>query len=98
VNTTDAVGNTPLHILASNSNNCDETILQLLCDAGPHFDYTNTLGETPIDLALNSNTKQLLKVKMKIKLKCLCARLIKNNDIPFHGKIATSLVNFVERH
>ncbi len=97
-NASDVTGNTPLHILASNSSVCDETILQLLFDAGAHFDYTNALGETPIDIALNSNTKQLLKAKTKMKLKCLCAGLIRKNYIPFHGKIATSLVNFVERH
>jgi ankyrin repeat protein len=85
VNAPDATGNTPLHMLASNSSICNETILQLLCDAGAHFDYTNALGETPIDIAFNSNTKQLFQSKMKLNLKCLCARLIRKHDIPFDG-------------
>ncbi len=98
VNAIDTTRNTPLHVLASNSSICDETIFQILCNAGAHLDYTNALGETPIDIALNSNTNQLLKTKSKISLKCLCARLIRKNDIPFHEKIATTLINFVERH
>jgi hypothetical protein len=98
VNAIDTTGNTPLHELASNSSKCDENILELLCNAGTHFDYTNAEGQTPIDIALNSNTEQLLRTKMKISLKCLCARLIRKNDIPFHEKIATTLMNFVERH
>jgi Fem-1 family protein b len=98
VNGLDVVRNTPLHIFVSNSNNCDETIFQLLCDAGAHLDWINALGETPADIASNANIKQLLNIKMKLSLKCLCARLIQKNDIPFHGMISTSLVTFVERH
>lgn len=98
VNAMDAIGNTPLHTLASNSTDCNETILQLLCDAGAHLDYTNALSETPIDITFKSNTKRLLQEKKKINLKCLCAQLIRKCDISFHGKINISLVNFVERH
>ena len=94
----DAIGNTPLHILASSSTNYNETILQLLCDAGAHLDYTIALTETPIDIAFNSHIKRLLQEKKEINLKCLCAQLIRKCDIPFHGKINISLVNFVERH
>jgi hypothetical protein len=98
VNAIDAVRNTPLHVFASNKSTCDESILTLLCDAGAHFDYVNVLRETPIDVASNSNIKQLLKSKMKLSLKCLCARLIQKKNVPFQEKIAVSLVNFVEKH
>jgi len=98
VNAIDAMGNTPLHVLASNSSKCDETILQLLCNAGAHLDYTNALRETPIDTALNSNTNQLLETKMKLSLKCLCARLIQKNGVPFRETVHTLLAKFVERH
>jgi ankyrin repeat protein len=98
VNVVDAVRNTPLHVFASNSRLCDKAILQLLCDAGAHLDCVNALRETPMDIASNSNTKQLLNAKMKLSLKCLCARLIQKNNVPFHGMISTSLVNFVEKH
>jgi hypothetical protein len=93
-----AARDTPLHVFVFNSNIHDNTILQLLYDANAHLDCVNALRETPIDIATNSNVKQFLKVRMKLSLKCLCARLINQYDIPFHGKIATSLVKFVEKH
>ncbi len=98
VNEINVVRDTPLHIFARNQDDCDETILQLLCDAGAHVDCVNALGETPVDIAINLNTKQLVKSKMKLSLKCLCARLIQKNDISFHGIISTSLASFVDRH
>ena len=98
VNAVDAMGNTPLHIVASNSTVYDESILEFLCDAGAHLDYTNTLGQTPVDIASNGEAKQWLISKMTISLKCLCARLIQKYTIPFDGKFSTSLTNFVKRH
>jgi len=98
VNATDIIRNTPLHVYVSSWIACDETILKILCDNGAHLDCVNTLRETAIDVALNVNTMQLLKSKMKLSLKCLCARLIQNNNVSFHGKIPISLVKFVEEH
>lgn len=98
VNASNALRNTPIHVFASNSSDCDEAILQLLCDADVHLDYANALRETPMDLALNLNIKRLLKTRIRLSLKCLCARIIQKNDIPFHGKIGNSLVTFVARH
>lgn len=98
MNATDAIGNTPLHVFVSSWITCDETILKLLCDNGAHLDCVNALRETAIDVASNVNTMQLLKSKMKLSLKCLCARLIQNNNVLFYGKISSSLVRFVEQH
>jgi Fem-1 family protein b len=98
VNAIDAVRNTPLHIFAGNRSTEGESMLTLLCDAGAHLDYVNALGEMPIDVASDSTVKQLLKSRMKLSLKCLCARFIQKNSVPFHDRIATSLVSFVEKH
>jgi len=99
VNAIDAIRNTPLHVFASNNESmCDESILKLLCDAGAHLDYVNSLGETAFDLTSNPVIKQLLKSQMYLSLKCLCARLIRKNNLPYHGEFSTSLVNFVEKH
>lgn len=95
---TDISGNTPLHVFVSNLNTCDEAILQLLCEAGVHIDYANILGQTAIDVAFNDQTKQLLKSKMNINLKCLCARLIRKTKISFYEKLSLSLVKFVQIH
>jgi hypothetical protein len=97
VNAFDVVRNTPLHVFVSNPSNSDESILKLLCDAS-HLDCVNALRETPYDLASDPTIKQILKNQIQISLKCLCARLIQRNSIPFHGNISTSLVNFVQKH
>jgi hypothetical protein len=98
VNAFDAVRNTPLHVFASNKSACDESILNLLCDADAHLDCVNASGETPVDLAYNLNTKQLFRSRTKLSLKCLCARLIRKNSVPFRQTIVASLVSFVEKH
>ncbi|CAF0885089.1 unnamed protein product [Rotaria sordida] len=98
VNAYDTIRNTPLHIIASSKSAYNKCVLNLLCDAGAHLDCVNAFGETPIDLATISDIKQLLKSRMKISLKCLCAQLIRKKNVPFHDKIAVSLINFVEKH
>jgi ankyrin repeat protein len=99
VNAVDIIRNTPLHVFVSNNEYiCDESLMKLLCDAGAHLDYINSLGETPFDLAINPIIKQLLTRQMHLSLKCLCARLIQKKNVPFRGKCSTSLVNFVKKH
>jgi Fem-1 family protein b len=98
VNAFDAVRNTPLHIIASSKSSRDQSILNLLCNANAHMDYANDLRQTPIDLAIIPDIKQLLKSRMKLSLKCLCAHLIRKKNVPFRETISTSLANFVEKH
>ena len=98
VNANDAIRNTPLHVFTSNQSTCDESIFNILCDAGAHLDCVNALGETPADLALDPIVKQLMKSRMQLSLKCVCARSIQKNNIPFHENISVSLVSFVEKH
>ncbi|UJR32823.1 hypothetical protein I4U23_020285 [Adineta vaga] len=98
VNAINAVRDTPLHVFVSNASALDKTIIELLYTAGAHMDCVNALGETAMDIVLNSNIKELLQTKVKFNLKCLCARLIQKNKIPFHDKIHISLIKFVEKH
>jgi hypothetical protein len=77
---------------------CHENILNFLCEHGAHLDCVNALRESAIDITYNVSTIQLLKSKMKLSLKCLCARLIQKSKISFHGRIAKSLARFVEEH
>jgi Fem-1 homolog b len=97
-NAMDFQRNTPLHLLASNVHDDNEQILQLLYHAHVHLDYANHLGQTPLDIALCSNTKQSLRTKTKLSLKCLCARLIQRTNIPIHGVIGSCLIDFVRKH
>lgn len=89
---------TPVHVFVSTSSICDEKILQLLCDNHVHLDYTSELGKTPIDMAFNTNIRQLLKTKMTLNLKCLCAKLIRKEKISVHGRVSKSLISFIQRH
>lgn len=98
VNAFDSTRNTPLHIIVSNKRPCDESFVNLLCESGAHVDYSNTVGKTPADLATTSSTRQVLTSKMNMSLKCLCARLIRKRNVPFAGKLGTSLAIFVEKH
>lgn len=98
VNATNSIRNTPLHILVTDSSSCDENIIGLLCEHGAHLDSVNLLRETAFDLASSIDTIQLLKSKMKLSLKCLCARLIQTSNISFHEKLSKSLVRFIEHH
>ena len=93
-----AVRDTPLHTLLAHSNRDDISIIQRLCDAGTHLDCVNTLGETPIDITSNTREKEVLKGYLKLRLKCQCARLIQQCDIPYVGKLTASLIRFVELH
>lgn len=87
-----------LYVFVSNTNIIDDTIIRLLYEAGTHLDCVNALKEAPISIASNLNIKQFLKTRAKLSLKCLCAKLIQKNNISFHGKIAASLIKFVEKH
>lgn len=98
VDAVDTTRNTPLHVIVSNKEPCDESFLDLLCDAGAHLDYANTLAKTPADLATTANIRQLLKSRMNMSLKCLCARLIRKSNVFYGDRIGTSLITFVEKH
>lgn len=87
-----------MHVITRGKPVFHESILNLLCDAGAHLDFNNAFGQTPLDLATMAEAKQLLKIRMKFSLKCLCAQLIQKKNIAFRGNLAISLVNFVEKH
>ena len=93
-----AVRDTPLHTLLTNSKLGDLAVVQLLCDAGAHLDCVNAVGETSFDVASYTEEKELLKTYMKPRLKCRCARLIRQCEIPYAGKLTASLLHFVELH
>lgn len=98
VNEIDEIHQTPLHTLMMNRNQYDIALVELLYRAGAHLDCINALGETAEDLADDPTVKSLLKSRTEMKLKCFCARVIRQNEIPYDGKIAKSLVNFVNKH
>ena len=98
IDASDARRNTPLHVLVGNSSEPDEALVNLLCDRGAHLDCVNVLSGTALEIASSWKIKVLLKARMQISLKCQCARLIQKSEVPFEGRIATSLEKFVEQH
>jgi Fem-1 family protein b len=93
---------TPLHLVVQNrtSSNVLE-IVDLLCNAGAHLDYVNKNGQTPLQSlrSYRCDMIEYLKEKMSvIRLKCLCARIVRQQQFPIENILCTSLVNFVQKH
>ena len=93
-----AVRDTPLHNLLAYSNWSDLSVVRRLCDNGAHLDCVNALGKTPFDMASDPEEKYVLRSYLKPRLKCRCARLIQQCEIPYAGKLSSSLADFVELH
>jgi hypothetical protein len=99
----DSRRNTPLHLIAQRKDHIENVlfIINLLCDSGrAHPDCVNDRGQTPLESALNIYVKEHLRAKIGVgRLKCLCARLIRQQEIPFQNyQFSSSLVNFIEKH
>ena len=97
--------NTPLHVIAEHSFIADidshRTITELLIHAGAHLDGRNAYGKTPFELAQDDTIRTLLRSKEEMpRLKCLCARLITDNDLRYDQiwPTATTLNQFLHLH
>jgi len=77
-------GNTALHISCQNDTNDSLAVVQLLINSGAHIDSMNMYKQTPFDVAQTHEIRTLLKSKQSpSRLKCLCARLIVDKQIPY---------------
>jgi hypothetical protein len=98
----DANRNTPLHLVVQNCPSSTVSIMiDLLRDAGAHLDYVNKKGQTPFESIspLKISTMQCLKKRIDvIRLKCLCARIIRHQQFSIENILSKSLVNFVQKH
>jgi len=102
VNALDIDGNTPLHILVRNTSSSNVIkIIDIFYNAGAHLDYVNKKGQTPLESVSSYRFKiiERLKKKMNVsRLKCLCARVIRQQQFSIETILSTSLVNFVHKH
>jgi hypothetical protein len=74
-------GNTALHISCQDDS---FAVVQCLIDSGAHIDSMNMHRQTPFDLAQTNQIRTLLKSKQTpLRLKCRCARLIVEKQIPY---------------
>ncbi|XP_067091336.1 protein fem-1 homolog B [Osmerus mordax] len=103
VNAIDNEGNSPLHIIVQYNRPISDfltlhAIIISLVEAGAHTDMTNKQKKTPLDKSTTGVSEILLKTQMKMSLKCLAARAVRQHQITYHNQIPRSLEEFVEFH
>ncbi|XP_046678153.1 protein fem-1 homolog CG6966 isoform X2 [Homalodisca vitripennis] len=97
VNARDDLGNTPLHLAASNRP-CPPALARVLLAHGAHLDARDGQGRTFRDLLQGQELHHIVNPLHYTKLSCLAARVVRDNNIKFHGQIPYSLNEFVLQH
>ena len=95
----DAVNNTdctPLHVACTRSN-YQTKVVETLLNRGAHIDRRSASGNQPQTL-LSSITECTINPLQFVSLKCLAARSIAKNKIPFSGHVPVSLEDFIRIH
>ncbi|XP_030588132.1 protein fem-1 homolog B isoform X2 [Archocentrus centrarchus] len=103
VNAVDNEGNTPLHVIVQYNRPISDfltlhAIIINLVEAGAHTDMTNKQKKTPLDKSTTGVSEILLKTQMKMSLKCLAARAVRQHQITYRNQIPKTLEEFVEFH
>lgn len=103
VNAVDHEGNTPLHVIVQYNRPISDfltlhAIIINLVEAGAHTDRTNKQNKTPLDKSTTGVSEILLKTQMKMSLKCLAARAVRQHQITYRNQIPKTLEEFVEFH
>ncbi|XP_033902877.2 protein fem-1 homolog B [Acipenser ruthenus] len=103
VNAVDNEGNSPLHIIVQYNRPISDfltlhAIIISLVEAGAHTDMTNKQKKTPLDKSTTGVSEILLKTQMKMSLKCLAARAVRQHEINYKNQIPKTLEEFVEFH
>lgn len=103
VNAVDHEGNTPLHVIVQYNRPISDfltlhAIIISLVEAGAHTDMANKQKKTPLDKSTTGVSEILLKTQMKMSLKCLAARAVRQHHITYRNQIPKTLEEFVEFH
>ncbi|KAJ8417181.1 hypothetical protein AAFF_G00284080 [Aldrovandia affinis] len=103
VNAVDHEGNSPLHVIVQYNRPISDfltlhAIIISLVEAGAHTDMTNKQNKTPLDKSTTGVSEILLKTQMKMSLKCLAARAVRQHQITYRDQIPKTLEEFVELH
>jgi len=96
VDSVDEMGNTPLHI-AAECTTCPE-LVQTLMKCGAHPDQCNSKKETFDDLNTEARLSSLVNYMPYVTLKCLAAREVSKQKIPYKNIVPVSLESFIELH
>ena len=96
------LGDTPLHRIARSETGINAIeMIKLLIDAEAHIDCLNAAGETPAEVAVRPDILSFLHSKQAVpKLKCLCARLITEEELGYRGPFSSrpDLCRFIVSH
>ena len=104
-NACDKFGRTPLHHLVDRIKFTDEdqSVFQVLLDAGAHLDAAGDNGETVIYILkhklrgkVNPYFKSL--INSVLPLTCYCARVIRRRGVPFEDRLPPRLKKLVSSH
>ncbi|XP_013884774.1 protein fem-1 homolog B [Austrofundulus limnaeus] len=103
VNAVDHEGNTPLHVIVQYNRPISDfltlhAIIINLVEAGAHTDMANKQKKTPLDKSTTGVSEILLKTQMKMSLKCMAARAVRQHQITYRNQIPKTLEEFVEFH
>ncbi|ROT76986.1 protein fem-1 homolog B [Penaeus vannamei] len=103
VNSMDSNRNTPLHLIVPYQKPISDfltlhNIIMALIENGAHMDTVNQMGATPFDSATTGVAEIILRTQKKLSLKCLAAKVIKVNSIPYKGQVPRLLEAFIELH
>ncbi|CAF2743786.1 unnamed protein product [Rotaria sp. Silwood2] len=95
-------GDTALHRIARSWTDVNAIpIIEFLINAGAHIDCLNNYKQMPINVAKTTAVRSLLQSKQRLlRLKCLCARLITNQQINYDSvwPVHTALNRFIVLH
>lgn len=99
----DIYRNTPLHRLMQNPSSIETIMIigDLFCEFGAHLDQVNNRGEIPLEVIpiTHKEISRYLKEKMGVRqLKCICARLIRQETLIYQNYFSNSLLNFIDKH
>ena len=98
-------GNTALHLISQSSllddSGVKKAFIELLINSGAHVDCVNVDGQTPLDVAIGNDSCILLRSKKSLlRLKCLCARVINDQQL-IHDHLcptSTAMKTFLHLH
>ncbi len=104
-NAVDADGNSPLHFLAKLNGEMVDAAAELLLEKGGHFDRVNKAGKTAADVWIERHElgangwcdrPSWLRDSVPLPLECQCARVIRDNQVPYTKLLPESLCRFVK--
>lgn len=104
VNAMDVDRNTPLHMIVNYHKPVSDfmtlhAIITDLAEAGAHIDCVNMKGETPLEAAATGSVAEvLLKMQVKLSLKCIAANAVKHHKLTYQGRVPRALESFIELH